>query len=553
MQKRRGTVEGKKRPNIILILVDDMGYSDLGCYGSEILTPNLDRLATGGVRFTQMSNCARCCPSRASLLTGLYPHQAGIGHMNLNLGYSSYQGYLNDNCVTIAEALKTGNYHTLMSGKWHVGGWYLIAQREFWQPGTKGFPIPTSRGFDEFFGTLEGAGSYFNPCTLMQNEAFIQPEDNDFYYTDAISKNAIRMIDTYAGSNKPFFLYVSYTAPHWPLHALPEDIARYEGKYRQGWDIIRTARHERLKAMGLLSKKWPISPRDKQSQPWTEVKEKHWEGSRMAVYAAQIDRMDQGVGAIMEALKRNNIGENTLVMFLSDNGGAADFLAENGWYDRTCFGQHTGKDEPIRVGNIPGLKPGPATTFMSYGLSWANVSNSPFRLFKCWVHEGGIVTPFIAYWPEIIQAGGINHASTHFIDIMATCLNVAGVDYPKECNGNKITPLEGESLLSVFCGEQWSREKPLFWEHEGNRAVRQGHWKLVSKYPGPWELYDMAEDRTELNDLFRKNKPKVQKLEAAYATWAERCGIVPGKVLSKVIEEKHKLVVSQHDGTNKSI
>jgi len=525
---------GKKGVNIILILADDLGYSDLGCYGSEIHTPNLDRLASGGVRFTQMYNCGRCCPSRASLLTGLYPHQAGIGWMNEDLGYPSYQGYLNNNCLTIAEALKIGGYHTLMVGKWHVGGRYFLKHPECWHPGTKGFPTPTSRGFDEFFGTLEGGGSYFNPYTLMRNETFIQPQGDDFYYTDAISENAVRMIDAYANSDKPFFLYVSYTAPHWPLHALPEDIARYEGKYRKGWDVIRAERHERLKAMGILSKKWPISLRDEQSPPWTEVKEKDWEDLRMAVYAAQIDRMDQGIGSIIKALKQNNIEKNTLIMFLSDNGGAADFLYKNGWVDQFCE-EHTRKGEIIRVGNIPGLRPGPETTFMSYGLSWANVSNSPFRLFKGRIHEGGIATPFIAYWPEVIQAGSINHAPTHFIDIMPTLLDIAGINYPEEYNGNKLTPLEGESLLPAFYGKKWSRQKPLFWEHEGNCGVRQGRWKLVLKYPGPWELYDMIEDRTELNDLSRKNKPKVKELEAAYNIWAKRCGVIPWRILRKKI------------------
>ncbi|HEY64379.1 MAG TPA: arylsulfatase [Caldilineae bacterium] len=512
------------QPNIVLIFVDDMGYSDIGCYGSEIQTPNLDRLGYNGIRFTQMYNYARCCPSRASILTGLYPHQAGVGHMVNNLGHPSYQGYLNDRCVTIAEVLRAHGYRTLMSGKWHVGGYYSIHPHE-WHAGEPGYPRPIDRGFEHHYGTYAGAGSYFNPHTLSRDGEYIKPEGDDFYYTDAITDNAIAMIERYGRGPEPFFLYVAYTAPHWPLHAWPEDIAKYRGKYMKGWDAIRIERHERLIEMGLLDEKWKISPRDEQAPPWEDVPDKDWEDARMAVYAAQIDRMDQGIGRIMAKLRELGIEENTLVMFLSDNGGCAELLREDPRPGSAV--PHTRDGRQVRIGNIRGLIPGGDDTFMSYDLPWANASNTPFRLYKHWVHEGGIATPFIVYWPAMIRSPRIVHEPVHIIDIMPTLLELTGARYPDEYEGRKILPLEGESLVPILRGEPWTRESPLCWEHEGNRAVRLGRWKLVSRYPGKWELYDMIEDRTELNDLADKNKPKVKELAAIYDAWAERCNVLP--------------------------
>ncbi|MBV7334880.1 arylsulfatase [Chloroflexi bacterium TSY] len=523
-------------PNIIVILVDDMGYSDIGCYGSEIQTPNLNALARNGLRGTQMYNCARCCPTRASLLTGLYPHQAGVGHMVQNRETRAYQGYLRDDCVTVAEALKMGGYQTFMSGKWHVGGHYIVSEPENWDPGGEGHPTPTTRGFDEFFGTLEGAGSFFHPYTVMRSRAgeagdFIrgeygQVEDTDFYYTDAISDNACAMIDKASQTDAPFFLYVAFTAPHWPLHALPEDIAKYEGQYRNGgWDTLRTSRHEELKGLGILDSKWEISPRDEQAPAWDDAPDRNWEDLRMAIYAAQIDRMDQGVGQVVNKLRELGLLDNTLIMFMSDNGGCAEFLAEDGGIQRYQY--HTADGTPIRVGNIRDLRPGGPDTFMSYDLPWANASNSPFRLYKHWVHEGGISTPLIAHWPNGIEANQIKHEPCHVIDIMATCLDVAGVQYPDEYNGNAIQPLEGESMAPLFRGESWTRERPIFWEHEGNRAVRWQEWKLVSKHPGNWELYNINEDRTELNNLFNQSQDCAQNFIRQYDEWAARCEVRP--------------------------
>ena len=516
--------ETPPRPNIVIILADDMGYSDIGCYGSEIRTPNLDRMAERGVRFTQMYNGARCCPTRASLLTGLYAQQAGVGHMVGNHGYREYQGSLRDDCVTIAEALRLGGYRTLMSGKWHVGGGYNPLDPASWNPGAPGHPTPRQRGFDRYYGTLDGAGSFFHPHVLLRDDTVIYPEGDDYYYTDQITREACGMIEGAHAEDKPFFLFLSYTAPHWPLHALPEDIARYEGRYRQGgWDGLRTARHETAKGLGILSDKWEITPRDEQASAWEEVPDKDWEDLRMAVYAAQVDRMDQGIGQVLAKLRALALEENTLVMFLSDNGGCAELLREDGHTQR--YATQTPDGKAIRVGNLRGVRPGGPDTFMSYDLPWANASNSPFRLYKHWVHEGGIATPLVVQWPAVISQSAIVHAPCHIIDLMATCLDAAGVAHPTEVGGHAVQPLEGESLLPALRGEDWQRQQVIYWEHEGNLAVRDGDWKLVRKYPGDWELYNMAEDRTELHDLRHTDLDRAARMIRWHEEWAARIGV----------------------------
>ncbi len=518
--------DAKKRPNIVVILADDMGFSDIGCYGSEIHTPHLDELARNGVRFSQMYNNARCCPTRASLLTGLYPHQAGVGHMTTDLGVVAYQGCLRTDCVTIAEALGRAGYRTGMSGKWHVGGDYGMTGRANWTPGDARHPVPWERGFERFFGTLDGAGSYFNPHTLYRDgEEIAVGADEEFYYTDAISDHAVDMVETFHTAAEPFFLYVAYTAPHWPLHALPDEIEAYRGRYLCGWDEIRAARHRRLIDAGLIDASWALSPRDADSRPWAEVENPEWEDRRMAVYAAQIDRMDQGIGRILDSLHRLGIAEDTLVMFLSDNGGCAELLAESGWI--MDYVAPTRRGEPVIPGNDPTRMPGGEDTYMSYDLPWANASNSPFRLFKHWVHEGGISTPLILSWPRAVAGSGrIVHTPCHVIDIMATCLDAAGAAYPARFNGQAITPLAGESMLEWLADGNTQRQRPIVWEHEGNCAVRSGDWKLVRKYPGDWELYDMANDRTELRDLAAAQPRRVRELAAIYREWASRCGVV---------------------------
>lgn len=518
------------RPNILLILADDMGFSDLGCYGSEIDTPNLDRIAYQGMRFSQMYTCARCCPSRASLLTGLYPHQAGVGHMvnDAQVG-PSYQGFLRDDCITIAEMLQTAGYRTMLSGKWHVGGPYQANKPETWSPGDAEHPLPVQRGFDEHYGMLGGGGSYYNPPYMIHNETLLKEGGDGYYLTDALSDKAVDMIRD-VPADQPFFLYLSYTAPHWPLHALPEDIEKYVGRYREGgWDAVREKRYARLKAMGLIQDHWDLSPRDEAAPPWADAEHKDWEDLRMAVYAAQVDRLDQGIGRVIHELEQSGRLDNTIIMFLSDNGGCAEFLAEDSNAPEPFrYNIPTPDGRRMRVGNTPRIQPGPDDTFMSYDLPWANASNSPFRLFKHWVHEGGIATPFIVHWPDAIAPDSMVHEPVHIMDIAATLLDITGIDQPETRGGVKVTPIEGESFQPVLQGSsQWQREKPIFWEHEGNCAVRWGKWKLVKKHPEAWELYNMENDRTELHDLSGAEPQLADRLGALYAEWAERCGVLP--------------------------
>ncbi len=511
------------QPNIILILADDMGFSDIGCFGSEIATPNLDRLAAGGARFSQMYSFARCCPSRAALLTGLYPQQAGVGHMVNNRGTRAYQGYLRDDAVTIAEVLKGAGYQTMMSGKWHVGGYLPALEPETWQPGSDGFPSPLTRGFDRFFGTLVGAGSFFYPHALSEDGEFLSEYPDDFYYTDAISDKAAEMIAASQQNDAPFFLHVAYTAPHWPLHALPEDIAKYEGQYRGGWDALRQARHEELNSRGILDPTWDISPRDADSHPWADEQHSDWEDLRMATYAAMIDRMDQGIGRILAQLEALDIADNTMIVFLSDNGGCAEYLAEDGFVSSHVPQLPDGTS--VQLGNRRDLLPGPADTYMSYDLPWANASNSPFRLYKHWVHEGGISSPCIVHFPAGVAANSLVHSPVQFIDVLPTFAELAGAAYPSEYGGQSIQPGAGESFLPALEQSDWQRQNPLYWEHEGNRALRIGEWKLVSKHPGAWELYNMIEDRTELNDLSAGEAQRVREMSALYDVWARRCEV----------------------------
>lgn len=509
--KEKETVAGK--PNIIVIMADDMGYSDIGCYGGEAKTPNLDRLAGEGLRFTQFYNAARCCPTRASLLTGIYPHEAGMGGMvNPPKGHADnpfYQGFLNENCITLAEVLKTAGYYTAMSGKWHVG-----EERPHW---------PTDRGFDNYFGLISGAMNYWDISRSKQpgikrhfaiDSSEHTPSNKDFYMTDAITENAVKYIEKADSLQQPFFLYVAYTAPHWPLHAWPEDIAKYEGKFMAGWDSLRRARYERMIRMRILPGNLEMSPRDANVKAWNSLSEekKTEMDLYMAIYAAQIDRMDQGIGKIMDQLDAVGKMENTLILFLSDNGGCAEggIWGQNFWSE---MGE-------------PG-EPGTANSYLSYGQSWANLSNTPFREYKHWVHEGGIATPLIAHWPaKIFDKGGLTSQVGHITDIMATCCDVAGVEYPKTFKGKEIRPLRGKSLLPVFEGELTEPRGFIFWEHEGNRAARLNDWKIVAKKGQPWELYHVNNDRTELHNLAGDSTKIVSKMVEAYQKWATETQVI---------------------------
>ena len=416
------------------------------------------------------------------------------------------------------------------------GGGYQANRPETWRPGTPDHPLPVQRGFDTHYGMAGGGGSYFNPPYMVRDDRLIDAaaEAESYYLTDAISDHAVAMVAEASAVQKPFFLYVAYTAPHWPLHALPDDVARYQGHYRDGWDAVRTARHERLKGMGVLDRRWPISPRDPDSRPWSEARHQDWEDLRMAVYAAQIECMDRGIGRIMAGLRRAGAAEDTLVLFLSDNGGCAEFLAEDSAGPEPFrYDIPTPDGRPMRVGNTPAVAPGPDDTFQSYDLPWANASNTAFRLFKHWVHEGGIGTPLVASWPRAIERAGIAHQPVHVIDILPTLLDAAGIPLPEPRDGRPVTPVEGESFLPLLSGAPWQRDRPIFFEHEGNRAVRDGQWKLVSRHPGSWELYDMQRDRTEMHDLATARGDEVRRLTGVYDDWARRCGVVPWHELQR--------------------
>ena len=554
------------RPNIILIMGDDMGISDLGCYGSEIDTPVLNKLAAGGLRFTQFYNTARCCPTRASLLSGLYPHQAGVGWMMNDRGHPGYRGEINRECLTIAEALKSAGYGTYMAGKWHVTKHTSPeGPKENW---------PKQRGFDRFYGTIHGAGSLWDPNSLTRDNTQVAPDNDpeykpeeEWFYTDAIADQTARYISEHVSAkpDAPFFCYVSFTAAHWPMHAREKTIAKYKGKYNAGYKPIREARFKKMKELGILKKDTELSP---QAWEWGRVKEESWEIRCMEVYAAMVDEMDQGIGKIVDSVKKAGQLDNTLIFFLQDNGGCAEGYGRGGRFNpradkptlppmkkgelQTRMQPRQTRDGyPVRTG--PGVMPGPADTYIGYGMGWANVSNTPFREYKHWVHEGGISTPLIAHWPAgIKRKGQLDHQPGHLIDIMATCADLGGVDYPKELNGKKIKPLEGRSLDTAFKGRGIKREA-LYWEHEGNRAIRKGDWKLVAKENRPWELYNISKDRAELHDLAQEKSALVTQLSGEFQAYADRANVSPvgtwrGKPrVKKKLSEKERFELKDGD------
>ena len=512
----------KERPNILLIVADDLGFSDLGCYGAEvIMTPNLNRLATEGLRFTQFYSAGRGCPTRASLLTGLYAHQAGVGHTTIDFGLPGYRGNLNTQCATIAQLLGAAGYQTAMVGKWHL-------TRHVGRQGPE-HTWPRQRGFDHFYGTLVGAGSYFDPVTLMRENEFIgQIENADFYYTEAIGEQAAAMLDRAKEIAAPLFLYVAFTAPHWPLHARKNILDSYAGRFYMGWDELREKRYQRMIDMGIVHRYWKLAERDPRVLPWTEAPLRAWHQRRMEAYAAQVDSMDRAVGAILEKVKQIGRERNTLVMFLSDNGAGAEEILSD--WQGIHIPKKTTKGLAVSVGNDPQTMPGGEATYQSYGVPWANVSNTPFRLYKSYCHEGDIAVPLIVRWPEVIQpslaTGDLTREIGHAIDIMATCCDVAGVAYPSIHAGYRIKPLEGVSLLPALLGKEMPM-RPVFFEHEGNRAVRYGRWKLVAVAGGRWELYDMNADRTENFNLAEKEPDVVGKMASLYDQWAARVGVEP--------------------------
>ncbi|MFZ5972152.1 MAG: arylsulfatase [Bacteroidota bacterium] len=502
------------RPNIIVVLVDDMGFSDIGCYGSEIETPNIDKLGLNGIRFTQFYNAARCCPSRASLLTGLYPHQAGMGGMVATHGRvrepGAYQGWLSQNSVTLAEVLKESGYNTYMAGKWHVG--------------EDSLDWPVQRGFDKFFGLISGACSYFeilpNRKIVTQNSLCTSLPEG-YYMTHAVTDSAASFVEESLQSEKPFFLYLAYTAPHWPLHAVKDKIEKYRGKYLVGWDSIRNNRHQKQIKLGLFAAPVNLSPRDEVVPAWNEVTNKDEWDLKMAVYAAMIASVDEGIGKLVQQLEKSGKLENTVIMFLSDNGACHETL--DGRIEKDL------KEFSALAKTLPAGEKG---SYTAYGKEWANASNTPFRLYKHWAHEGGIATPMIIHYPKLIKHPRIEHAPSHLIDIMPTIVELTGSKYPSQFNSFTIQPMEGVSLLPLFSENSWSGHDFLFWEHEGSRAIRSDEWKLVSEPGKGWELYNMKNDRSELKNLAKIYPDTVATLANEYQRWAARVGVVEKSVSS---------------------
>jgi arylsulfatase A-like enzyme len=481
----------RKKPNIILIMADDMGYSDIGCYGGEVQTPNINKLAYGGLRFTQFYNTAKCNPTRASLLTGQYDQAVGVQNMQHG--------------ATFGEVLRQAGYRTIISGKWHQG------------------PLPTTRGFDRYYGLADGCCNFWNPGTearpgepapgrkrtaprrwAIEGKAIqgYVPEKKDFYTTDEFSTYDVERLEEYKDEDKPFLLYLPYTAPHYPLHAWPEDIAKYRNKYKIGWDKIRQQRYLRMIDIGMLDAKFAITPRDEKVPAWETLTEQQQdeEDLKMAVYCAMIDRMDQGIGKVLAKVKELGEQENTLVMFLSDNGGCAE--------------------TPDRTPNIP---PGPVESYRALGPAWANASNTPYKKYKSSDYEGGACTPFIAYWPGVIKPGTITNQVGHIIDVLPTFIELADTAAPQELNGQKLKSIAGKSLLPILKGQKRKPHDALFWQYGKGKAVRTGDWKLVKYGDANWELYNLASDRTELFNLADQQKERVSEMSALWEKWQIVC------------------------------
>jgi arylsulfatase A-like enzyme len=512
-----------RRPNIVLILADDLGYSDLGCYGGEIPTPALDALGRNGIRLSQFYNTARCSPSRASLLTGMHPHQTGIGVLtrpDLPLGYP---GTLDPACATIAQRLRAQGWRTWLSGKWHLAA-DITAPNDSW---------PTRHGFDRFFGTLAGCGSYYDPQSLTRGEAPATDAKDDpgFFYTDAIAREAAGWIDEHAALDpaSPYFLYLAFTAPHWPLHASPEAIDANRARFHDGWDELRERRLARMVEEGIVAPSTSLSDRDPSQPAWTEADDHAWQAARMAAYAAQVQALDDGVKRVLDAIDRSGQTEDTIVIFISDNGASAEELPLGSPHEFAAkdivLRKGTRDGRPVRLGNEPSITPGPEDTYASYGVPWANLSNTPMRRYKRWTHEGGISTPFIMRWPGgRLHDRRVVHTPFQLVDIAPTLLDAASVE--------EGLPTEGRSMLPALRGTD-VEPTALYWEHIGNAAIRLGPWKLVRDHPGGWELYNIDEDRNELVDRSSEWPDLVAELAQLWQAWANRVGVLDWDAMVK--------------------
>ena len=504
----------KKQPDIVVIMADDAGYSDFGCYGGEIETPVLDKLAGNGLRFSQFYNTGRCCPSRAALLTGVYQHQAGMGHMARDRGIPSYSGTILPDVPTLAERLRKGGYRTMMTGKWHLG--------------TEPVQSPVARGFDRFYGTRNFIDSYFTVlrnCQVYLDDKEVLPgtetpvnhlhPDQEWYTTDVFTDYALHFMDESfeKHADQPLFLYLAYNAPHFPLHAREEDTKKYRGRFKDvGWDKLRRERYERMVKLGLIDKEWALSPLDVPKWETYDEKMRDELDLKMSLYSAMIDRMDQNIGRVVQKLKAAGRLDNTLILFMVDNG-----VPGTGVHDWRGLFAKNGRNPETRVDNYEEWgRLGGWTS--SSGRGWANLSNAPFRMYKRYTHEGGVATPLIVHWPTSVKAKGeLRHSPSHIIDVAPTCLSAAGLS---------VKGMEGKSLLPVFAKDSKS-QRTLYWEHEGNRAVRKGNHKLVAIHDTPWELYDLSKDRSELEDLSSTMPKKAEGLRILYEAWAKRVGALP--------------------------
>jgi arylsulfatase A-like enzyme len=532
---------GAKRPNIILVVADDLGYSDIGCYGGEVQTPNLDKLAQNGLRFTNCYNMGRCCPTRASMLTGLYPHQAGIGKMTFNEGTPGYRGQLNEHTVTMAEALRTAGYQTGMVGKWHISETverkdkaeqlkWLAHQADYGDFAERN-SYPSGRGFEKFYGTIWGVVDYFDPFSLVHGKEPVKTVPKDFYYTNAIGDTAVSFVNQFSKSDKPFFLYVAYTAPHWPVQALPEDIKKYENTYKDGWQALRQRRYDRLVALKLIDPATtPLPAFMFPKKDWATNLDRAWDARAMAVHAAMVDRMDQNIGHLVAELKRTKQFDNTLLVFLADNGASPE--------DPTEFGPGFDRAGSTRDGQLvafPKQKevlPGGQLVHAGIGEVWAHTLNTPYRYYKAKQHEGGIKTPFIVHWPQgVQQPGRLVAEPVHVIDFMRTFLDLGQGSYPATYAGRNITPSPGKSFVPLLTSAK-APAKPLhselFWEHFGAAALREGDWKIVRlTATEPWELYDLGHDHSETKNLASQNAARVTEMNKRWQQLAQEYEVFP--------------------------
>jgi arylsulfatase len=506
------------RPNFVIVMADDLGFSDLGSYGGEIRTPHLDALASRGLRFSQFYNAARCCPTRASLLTGLYPHQAGMAENGQSLSRST---------ATLAEVLRAAGYQTGMAGKWHLSRTaprQSPAEQLDWLSHRADFgdfapraSYPSNRGFDQHWGVIWGVVNFYDPFSLVHNEEPIREVPAGFYMTDFITDKSVEMIDRFSRVDRPFLLYIAHTAPHWPLQAPEADIASYRGMYDAGWEELRRSRYRRQLAAGLFDAETTPLPPNSSGEAWQDCRRKGWEAAHMEVHAAMVTRMDRGIGRVVTKLEDTGELENTLVLFLSDNGASPE------------RGYPPGFDRPDRLRDGTKIRydfdrPGPADTWGYLGAAWASAVNTPFRYWKKESFEGGTRTPAIVHWPHglLAKGGSITTAVAHVMDVMPTLVELAGAKHPNQLDGRSVMRPEGKSLVPILRGRPYAGHETLYWEHEGGRAVRHGAWKLAALPDRKWELFDLSKDRSESRDVSARHPQKVAELAALWSAWHER-------------------------------